>query len=490
MRRALKILFAFLGLVVVAVIAAVLLIPREQIVELAAAQVRAKTGRELALSGDLSPSFWPVLGVRTGPVNLSNADWGTAEDMVSTSAAEIGVELVPLFSGEVKVTTLRLVDPVVALEIAADGRASWVFEGTEPAAGTTGAGTGEARELPKISLPEAVITNGTIRFADVGSGQRVELAALDLTAGLESMEAPLNLKGAGIWNGERAEFEAYLDTSAAAMEGGSTTVRLALASKRAPLGFDGDVQVDPAAALPLVNGKMEVDLPDPAAAVAWASGTAAPAGMAELGAVKLDGSVSATEAALKLGAKGSAGYKGRTVGFELTADGGDGWLDRQAFTVAAAARSEGLFEASFSGPASAGEVPAAEGPLKLRAPDLRALAEWAGGAALEAPAGTLESASLDGHLALKGANRIELSGVTVQLDRTTMTGDAGVALGGVRPMVTARLNSGPIDLSPFMAPGGGGNGGGARRWGMEHRAARPLGAALGRRRRGDPRRSG
>jgi len=70
------------------------------------------------------------------------------------------------------------------------------------------------------------------------------------------------------------------------------------------------------------------------------------------------------------------------VGFELTADGGDGWLDRQAFTVAAAARSEGLFEASFSGPVSAGEVPAAEGPLKLRAPDLRALAEWAGGAAL------------------------------------------------------------------------------------------------------------
>jgi len=124
------------------------------------------------------------------------------------------------------------------------------------------------------------------------------------------MEAQLNLKGAGIWNGERAEFEAYLDAPAAAMEGGSTTVRLALASKRATLGFDGDVQVDPAAALPLVNGKMEVDLPDPAAAVAWASGTAAPAGMADLGAVKLDGSASATEAALKLGAKGSAGYKG------------------------------------------------------------------------------------------------------------------------------------------------------------------------------------
>jgi AsmA protein len=115
MRRALKYLFAFVGLVVVAVIAAVLLVPREEIVALAADQVREATGRELTLSGDLSPSFWPVLGVRTGPVTLSNADWGEASSMVSASAAEIGIELMPLLSGEIKVSALRLVDPVVAL---------------------------------------------------------------------------------------------------------------------------------------------------------------------------------------------------------------------------------------------------------------------------------------------------------------------------------------------------------------------------------------
>jgi uncharacterized protein involved in outer membrane biogenesis len=51
MRRALKFLFAFLGLVVVAVIAAVPLIPRGRIVALAADQVRVATGRDALRGG-------------------------------------------------------------------------------------------------------------------------------------------------------------------------------------------------------------------------------------------------------------------------------------------------------------------------------------------------------------------------------------------------------------------------------------------------------
>jgi len=473
MRRALKYLFVFLGLVVVAAIAAVLLIPREQIVALAADQVRAATGRELTLAGDLSPSFWPVLGVRTGPITLSNAAWGEAENMISASAAEIGVELVPLLSGEIKVTTLRLVDPVVALEIDADGRANWVFG--DGSARLQGGSDETPGELPKISLPEAVITNGRISFRDARSGQRIELAALDLTAGLERLDAPLRLDGSGLWNGERTKFEALIDTPAAAMKGERVTVRIALASDPASFSFEGDLQLAEDAALPLVNGRFTADLPNPAAAVAWATGTRAPAGLTDLGAVKLDATVTATEAALRLAATGSIGYKGRTVSFDLKADGAEGWLERQAFTAAASGGSDGLFRFSFSGPVSAGSIDSggaltAEGPLKLTVSDLRGLAKWAGGTALDAPAGVLESASLDARLALRGGDRIDLSGLTLRLDRTIMTGDAGVSLSGARPMITARLNSGPLDLSPFMGAGGtsgSGGGGSGQGWSTE-----------------------
>jgi AsmA protein len=464
MRRALKYLFAFIGIVVVVIVAAVLLIPRERIVALATDQVRAATGRELVLAGDLSPSFWPVLGVRTGPVTLSNADWAEAPEMISASAAEIGVELMPLLSGAVKVTTLRLVDPVVALEIDGDGRANWVFDDGSVAQSDTSS-SGSTGELPKISLPEAVISNGRISFSDVRSGRRIELAALDLTAALEGLDKPLSLDGSGLWNGERATVKAYIDTPAAAMKGGKTSVQVSLASDPANVSFDGDLQLAEGAAVPLVDGEFSANLPNPSAAAAWATGARAPAALADLGAVKLGGSVAATDAALQLSANGNVGYKGRTVNFDLMASGGEGWLDRQAFTAAVSGQSEGLFQFSFRGPISAGAALAAEGPLKLSVSDPRGLAKWIGDTALDAPAGMLESASLETGLALKGRDRVEFTGLMLKLDQTTMTGDAGVALGGARPMITARLNSTPLDLSPFMTPGGsgasGGGGGGA-----------------------------
>jgi AsmA protein len=457
---------------VVVIVAAVMLIPRERIVALAADQVRAATGRELTLAGELSPSFWPVLGVRTGPVTLSNADWAEAVNMVSANAAEIGVELMPLLSGEIKVTALRLVDPVVALEIGGDGQPNWVFGDATASQGGESGDTSDASsgERPKISLPEAVITNGKISFHDARSGQRIELAEIDLTAGLEGFDEPLNLSGSGLWNGERAEFSAFIDTPAAAMEGGKTVIRASLASNPANFSFDGDLQLAEEAALPLVNGKVSANLPNPAKAMAWATGARAPAGLADLGAVELDADVAATGAALRLETTGSVGYKGRSVGFDLKANGSEGWLDQQAFMVAASGQSDGLFQVSFSGPvsglASGGGALAAKGTLRLKAGDLRGLAKWAGGTALDAPAGTLESAGLEARLELKGTDRIDLSGLTLQLDQTTMTGDAGVNLGGARPMITARLNSGPLDLSPFMggesgAKSGGGSGGAA-----------------------------
>jgi AsmA protein len=151
-----------------------------------------------------------VLGVRTGPVTLSNADWAEAGNMVSANAAEIGVELMPLLSGEIKVTALRLIDPVMALEIGGDGQPNWVFGDATASQGGESGDTSDATsgELPKISLPEAVITNGKISFHDARSGQRIELAEIDLTAGLEGFDEPLNLSGSGLraarpWCGSR-----------------------------------------------------------------------------------------------------------------------------------------------------------------------------------------------------------------------------------------------------------------------------------------------
>ena len=76
--------FRLIGAVVVlAVLAigAVALIPAEKIAALALARLETLTGRKVTLEGSVRPSLWPVLGVQTGPVTISNADWSDAGPM-------------------------------------------------------------------------------------------------------------------------------------------------------------------------------------------------------------------------------------------------------------------------------------------------------------------------------------------------------------------------------------------------------------------------
>ena len=89
MRRALKILAGLIVAVIIAIVAVILLVPTEKIAQIAADQVKSATGRELTLAGGVSPSFYPVIGVETGAVALSNADWADAPTMVSAWATPI-----------------------------------------------------------------------------------------------------------------------------------------------------------------------------------------------------------------------------------------------------------------------------------------------------------------------------------------------------------------------------------------------------------------
>lgn len=67
--RLAAVLFGLAALFLVALV----LMPRERVAELAAREFEAATGRDLTISGDVRPSIWPRLGVRTGPVTVANA---------------------------------------------------------------------------------------------------------------------------------------------------------------------------------------------------------------------------------------------------------------------------------------------------------------------------------------------------------------------------------------------------------------------------------
>ena len=103
MRWVIRSVFALLLLVILAV-GAVFLIPAEKIAGIAVSKFNSLTGRVLTIDGSVKPSFWPQLGVTTGPVTISNAEWSKAGPMVEAKGLSIAVDMAALIGGAGEIT--------------------------------------------------------------------------------------------------------------------------------------------------------------------------------------------------------------------------------------------------------------------------------------------------------------------------------------------------------------------------------------------------
>ena len=88
-----------------------------------------KTGRELAINGDLSAKLrWPLPRLRAEGVTFANPQWAKEKHMVAADAVEITLDLSELFSGHVSLAEVHLERPVVFLEQSKDGRKNWLLD--------------------------------------------------------------------------------------------------------------------------------------------------------------------------------------------------------------------------------------------------------------------------------------------------------------------------------------------------------------------------
>ena len=137
MRWIIRVVLALLVFALV-LIGAVFLIPSEKVAALAAREFSKITGRKLVISGSVRPSFYPVLGVKTGPISVANADWSTEGPLLAASSMEIAVDMTALLAGDVRITGLAVTDPVIVLERGKDGLANWDFRAASGGGGTAG----------------------------------------------------------------------------------------------------------------------------------------------------------------------------------------------------------------------------------------------------------------------------------------------------------------------------------------------------------------
>jgi AsmA family protein len=135
-------------------------------------QVKAATGRDIVLAGDVKVALSLTPRLEVGQVSLRNADWGSEPQMVKLDKLEADVDLVPLLSSQIRIKRLHLIGADILLETDAKGQGNWVMGNTPGVASTTG---------PLPELDEASIEHARIRFKDGATGQVRTIAADKLT---------------------------------------------------------------------------------------------------------------------------------------------------------------------------------------------------------------------------------------------------------------------------------------------------------------------
>lgn len=160
---------------------------REEISQL----VQDSTGRELRLSGDLTVSVFPWLGVEAQGLSFAQPS-RISGNLLEVASAQLRVKLLPLLSNRVEVDTIVLESPTIRLVTLADGYDSFAELGagsepaessvTESAAGSAPGSDGGTAAIALV-VQGIRLSSGHIIIDDRQAGSLTELVDLNLSTG-------------------------------------------------------------------------------------------------------------------------------------------------------------------------------------------------------------------------------------------------------------------------------------------------------------------
>lgn len=152
-------------------------------------QVKAQTGRELHIDGDLDVDLGRVITVRADGLRFANADWAKIPTMASMDRLELQIEAFPLFAGNVRIPSIRLTRPDLRLETGPKGIGNWAFGNDEP----------PSDKPPRIQ--RLLIEAGQMRYVDAPAKTDIKLRVASVKAESGNSAPPIGVDGGGRWAG-------------------------------------------------------------------------------------------------------------------------------------------------------------------------------------------------------------------------------------------------------------------------------------------------
>ncbi|USO03489.1 MAG: AsmA family protein [Rhodospirillales bacterium] len=249
---------------------------KPQIVE----KVKAASGYDVRIDGDLKLSLLPSPSVRVSDVSVAAPKKVKAENLLSMKYADVHVALLPLLRGEMEVASIKLMQPDIRLEVMQDGRQGWMSDRllgakeTVPAAAQEGAAKAAGGAMEKVALDRLSIRQGRISYHDYTSGAQHLAENIDLDLSADSLKGPFEAEGKLVYQQQEIAFSA--DIGKIEEHENSFTLRadITLPEADAKASFSGVVEKGLEFE---IQGETALQARDLSALVAFAGGKASPA---------------------------------------------------------------------------------------------------------------------------------------------------------------------------------------------------------------------
>ncbi|MEX3314587.1 AsmA family protein [Sulfitobacter sp. PS-8MA] len=224
-------------LIVVIALGALFVMPGDRIAQIASDQLSRVTGREVTITGDVGVTFWPVLGVTAGGLEVGNADWTDKGAMLTAANAAIGVDAGALLRGEIRITNIAAQSPVIRLEQRRDGRASWQF--TDSASGARiETKVAPWRQKRPLSIEKLTVENATLIY-DAEGADLVTYEGVDLALDWPERAGAADIVASMAPAGERVVLTGRIEGFAGFLDGELQLLRARLKTRGGEAGFAG-----------------------------------------------------------------------------------------------------------------------------------------------------------------------------------------------------------------------------------------------------------
>jgi AsmA protein len=224
---------AFLGLVLIGLIAMSWFLNRDALRQAVEAQIRAVTGLDLVVKGNIEVSVFPASYVSFHDVGLKGG--GTADPALAVDVLTANLRLLPLLLQRFEIADVMMLRPHIHVVRNADGASNWTpFIETIARAMKPGADN-------QVSFSEIRIQDGVLAYEDVANHLNEALDDIDLSLAWPSISRSFAATGQFDWRGERVDGSISVSDFVAALSGDRSGLKARIASAPLKLAFDGTV---------------------------------------------------------------------------------------------------------------------------------------------------------------------------------------------------------------------------------------------------------